>query len=76
MSWRRIRALITGAGTGASGNLIRALQSMTPKPYVVGLNDDRFTLKLSLAERNYLSPEPASDDVRQHDVGSHQARTD
>jgi hypothetical protein len=61
-SRRRIRALITSAGTGASGNLVRALQSMKPKPYVVGLNDDRFTLKLSLAERNYLSPETASDE--------------
>jgi hypothetical protein len=57
---RHIRVLITGAGSGASGNLIRALQSLSPKPYVVGLNDDRFALKLSLAERNYLSPEPVN----------------
>jgi hypothetical protein len=58
---RHIRVLITGAGSGASGNLIRALQGLSPNPYVVGLNDDPFTLKLSLAERNYLSPKPASD---------------
>jgi carbamoyl-phosphate synthase large subunit len=55
-----IRVLITGAGSGASGNLIRALRNLSPRPYVVGLNDDPFALKLSLAERNYLSPEPAS----------------
>ena len=58
---RRIRVLITGAGSGASGNLIRALKSLNPRPHVVGLNDDPFTLKLSLAERNYLSPKPTSD---------------
>jgi hypothetical protein len=62
MKKRHIRVLITGAGTGASGNLIRALQNLSPKPHVVGLNDDRFALRLSLAERNYLSPEPASND--------------
>jgi biotin carboxylase len=56
-----IRVLITGAGNGASANLIRALQSLTPEPYVVGLNDDPFTLKLSLAARNYLSPKPTTD---------------
>jgi hypothetical protein len=62
MKQRNIRALITGAGTGSSGNMIRALRAMTPKPYIVGLNDDRFMLKLSLADRNYLSPAPASDE--------------
>jgi hypothetical protein len=60
MKERNFRALITGAGTGSSGNLIRALRSITPMPYIVGLNDDRFVLKLSLAERNYVSPTPAS----------------
>lgn len=55
-----IRALITGAGSGSSGNLIRALRAMTPRPYIVGLNDDRFALKLSLADRNYLCPAPES----------------
>src|SRR5712691_10638309 len=62
MKKRDIRALITGAGTGSSGNLIRALRSMTPKPHIVGLNNDRFVLKMSLADRNYLGPEPASGD--------------
>jgi hypothetical protein len=59
MKQRNIRALITGAGTG-SRRMIRALRATTPKPYIVGLNDDRFMLKLSLADRNYLSPAPAS----------------
>lgn len=62
MKNRHIRALITGAGTGSSGNLIRALRSMTPQPYVVGLNDDRFLLKLSLADRNYLCPSPTGEE--------------
>jgi len=62
MSKPHIRALITGAGTGASGNLIRALHGLTPRPHIVGLNDDLFVLKLSLAESNYLSPKPTSGD--------------
>jgi hypothetical protein len=60
MKIRSIRALITGAGSGSSGNLIRALRAMKPKPYIVGLNGDRFTLKQSLANRNYLCPAPES----------------
>jgi carbamoylphosphate synthase large subunit len=60
MKKRDIRALITGAGTGSSGNLIRALRAIKPMPYIVGLNDDRFVLKLSLADRNYVAPAPAS----------------
>jgi hypothetical protein len=55
-----IRVLITGAGTGSSGNLIRALRTMTRGVHIVGLNDDRFLLKLSLADRNYLCPTPDS----------------
>jgi carbamoylphosphate synthase large subunit len=55
-----IRALITGAGNGSSGNLIRALRAKMPKVHVVGLNHDRFALKQSLADRNYLCPKPES----------------
>jgi hypothetical protein len=51
-----IRVLITGAGTGSSGNLVRALRAMTPPPVIVGVNHDRFTLKQSLADVNYLCP--------------------
>jgi biotin carboxylase len=62
MKKREIRALVTGAGTGSSANMMRALRTMTPIPYVVGVNEDRFVLKLSLADRSYLCPEPASDE--------------
>src|SRR5215468_10581699 len=62
MAKRDICVLITGAGTGSSGNLIRALRAMTPAPHIVGLNDDRFLLKLSLADRNYLCPAPTSNE--------------
>ena len=58
MKKRVVRALVTGAGTGSSANLIRALRAMSPKPYVVGVNHDRFFLKLSIADANYLPPDP------------------
>jgi hypothetical protein len=61
MTKSTIRALITGAGTGSSGNVIRALQATSLKPHIVGTNEDRFVLKLSCASRNYLCPEPGSD---------------
>jgi carbamoyl-phosphate synthase large subunit len=60
MKKKEIRVLVTGAGTGSSANLIRALRTMAPKPHVVGVNDDRFVLKLSIADVSYLSPDPAS----------------
>jgi hypothetical protein len=62
MKKREIRALITGAGTGSSANLIRAVRAMTPKPHVVGVNNDRFILRLSIADSNYLCPDPAASD--------------
>lgn len=58
MKKRVVRALVTGAGTGSSANLIRALRAMSPKPYVVGVNHDRFFLKLSIADANHLTPDP------------------
>jgi hypothetical protein len=58
----QIRALVTGAGTGSSANLIRALRAMTPTPYVVGTNNDRFILRLSIADSNYLCPDPAAEE--------------
>jgi hypothetical protein len=62
MKKQQIRALITAAGSGSSGNLIRALRATRPRPYIAGMNDDRFVLKMSLADRNHVSPAPASDD--------------
>ena len=55
-----IRALVTRAGSGASGNLIRALRAITPAPVIVGANHDRFTIKSSLADLNYVVPVPTS----------------
>ena len=31
---------------------------MSPKPHVVGVNHDRFFLKLSIADANYVTPDP------------------
>jgi hypothetical protein len=62
MKKRGIRALISGAGTGSSGNAIRALRTIRPKPHIVGMNHDRFVIKQSLADRDYLGAEPASSD--------------
>lgn len=50
------QVLVTGAGTGASNNLIRSLRSGDRSLIVVGCHDDRFVLKKSLADRNYLIP--------------------
>jgi hypothetical protein len=58
MKKRDIRVLVTGAGTGSSANLIRALRAMSPKPYVVGVNHDRFFLKLSIADADHVTPDP------------------
>jgi hypothetical protein len=60
MKRQDIRALITGAGSGYSGNLIRALRMMEPKPYILGVNDDRFVLQQSLADQSRLCPSPDS----------------
>lgn len=56
MRRRKIRALVTGAGTGATGNIIRALRRIATPPYIVGINDNRITLRQSSADRNYLCP--------------------
>ena len=50
------RLLISGAGSGASNNLIRSLRAGDPALVIVGYHDDRFALKNSPADRNYLVP--------------------
>jgi hypothetical protein len=50
------RILLPGAGTGAANNLIRSLWADYPGLVVVGVHDDRFTLRNSKANRNYLLP--------------------
>jgi carbamoylphosphate synthase large subunit len=48
--------LVMAAGTGACNNLVRSLRAGDPGVYVVGCNDDRFTLKQSSADALYLTP--------------------
>jgi len=50
------RILLPGAGTGAGNNLIRSLRGDYPGLVVIGVHDDRFTLRNSKANRNYLVP--------------------
>src|SRR5262245_19560393 len=49
------RLLVMGAGSGACNNLVRSLRAGEPDVYIVGCNDDRFTLKQSTADRLYLT---------------------
>jgi carbamoyl-phosphate synthase large subunit len=51
--------LLPGAGTGAGNNLIRSLREDYPGLVVVGAHGDRFTLRNSKANRNYLVPATA-----------------
>src|SRR5436190_1731573 len=53
------RVLVLSAGTGAACNLIRSLQA-SDGISVVGCHADRFVLKKSPADRNYLTP-PSGD---------------
>ena len=48
------RVLVTGAGGGGAGNLIRDLRTAEPSLVIVGVHDDRFTLAKSSANRNWL----------------------
>jgi carbamoyl-phosphate synthase large subunit len=50
------RILLPGAGTGAGNSLIRSLRADCPGVVVVGAHVDRFTLRNSKANRNYLLP--------------------
>jgi carbamoyl-phosphate synthase large subunit len=53
------RVLVLSAGTGATNNLIRGLHAGDGALGVVGCHADRFTLRRSVADRNYLTPPPA-----------------
>jgi predicted ATP-grasp superfamily ATP-dependent carboligase len=48
------RVLVTGAGSGPSNNLIRSLKAGEPSLIVAGCHSDRFILKKSTADRNFL----------------------
>lgn len=45
---------MTGAGTGPSNNLMRSLVQADASTYLVGCHSDRFVLKKSPAQRNFL----------------------
>jgi glutathione synthase/RimK-type ligase-like ATP-grasp enzyme len=57
------RLLVLKAGSGASNNLIRSLQAGDPSLFIVGCNEDRFVLRQSVAERNYLVPKASRPDL-------------
>jgi carbamoyl-phosphate synthase large subunit len=50
------RILVTRAGTGSSNNLIRSLRAALAELVVIGCHSDRFHLRRSAADRNYLLP--------------------
>ncbi len=50
------RLLVTSAGSGTGGNLMRSLRAGTSALTIVGCHDDQFILKNSTADRNYLVP--------------------
>ena len=48
------RVLVTGAGTGLGNNVMRSLRAANPRLLIVGCHHDRFELRKSPADRNYL----------------------
>ena len=50
------RVLVTGAGTGASNNVVRSLRAGDGSLVVIGCHANRFALTQSAADRNYLIP--------------------
>jgi glutathione synthase/RimK-type ligase-like ATP-grasp enzyme len=50
---------VPGAGTGAGNSLVRSLRAGDRRVQVIGCHDDRFFLKKSIADVNYLLPPPA-----------------
>ena len=52
----RRTVIVTGAGSGATNNVIRSLRAADLDVAVAGCHHDRFVLKQSTADRNYLIP--------------------
>jgi predicted ATP-grasp superfamily ATP-dependent carboligase len=48
------RLLVTGAGSGPSNNLIRSLKAGGPSLFIAGCHSDRFILRKSAADHNFL----------------------
>jgi glutathione synthase/RimK-type ligase-like ATP-grasp enzyme len=57
------RLLVMGAGTGASNNLIRSLRSGNDQFVIVGCHPDRFTIRKSPADSNYVVPDSSHPDL-------------
>jgi glutathione synthase/RimK-type ligase-like ATP-grasp enzyme len=51
-----VRVLVTSAGSAPSNNLMRSLRAGPEPVLITGCHDDRFVLKNSAADRNYLTP--------------------
>jgi len=51
-----IRLLVPAAGTGPGNSLVRSLRSGDSSFVIIGCHDDRFVLRKSTADRNYLVP--------------------
>jgi glutathione synthase/RimK-type ligase-like ATP-grasp enzyme len=58
------RLLIPRAGSPPSNTLIRSLKAGDPSLFIVGVHDDLFAIKKSLADRNYLFSEFSLDSFR------------
>ncbi len=52
------RVLVTGAGSGATNNLVRSLRHGDPELDVIGCHHDPFLLRKSIAARNFLVSRP------------------
>ena len=50
------RVLLTSAGNSPSNNLVRSLRAGPDPVFISGCHDDRFVLKNSSADKNYLIP--------------------
>jgi carbamoyl-phosphate synthase large subunit len=55
------RILVTSAGNGPTNNLMRSLARADDSTILIGCHSDRFVLRLSLAQRNFLLPPRAPD---------------
>jgi carbamoyl-phosphate synthase large subunit len=55
------RILVTSAGNGPTNNLMRSLTHADAATFLVGCHSDRFVIKLSRAQRNFLIPPRAPD---------------
>src|SRR6266705_5891024 len=58
--------LITRAGSGPCNNLMHSILQDDPSNVLIGCNSDRFVLKQSPAQRNFLVSPPEADGAPSH----------